>query len=236
MIKPILNQPDEAAEKQAAQHTMIEVMGASLQMLHPLMPFITEEIWQKLPCAKESIMISPYPAADPEKIDAGAEEIMGLIIDVVNSIRALRWEMNIAPAQQVDVMLRTAGGRSLEILNTYRGYIENLAKAGTVTVAAEVSRPASAVTAVVREVEIFLPLKGVIDFAEEQRRLQKELAKIQKDLSDITRKLSNRDFLSKAPEAVIEKGKTRSRELIETRDKLQANLDRIEAFIKEGKP
>src|SRR5690606_15400957 len=122
-------------------------------------------------------------------------------------------------AQQVDVMLRTAGGRSLEILNTYRGYIENLAKAGTVTVAAEVSRPASAVTAVVREVEIFLPLKGVIDFAEEQRRLQKELAKIQKDLSDITRKLSNRDFLSKAPEAVIEKGKTRSRELIETRDK-----------------
>jgi len=134
------------------------------------------------------------------------------------------------------VMLRTAGGRSLEILNTYRGYIENLAKAGTVTVAAEVSRPASAVTAVVREVEIFLPLKGVIDFAEEQRRLQKELAKIQKDLSDITRKLSNRDFLSKAPEAVIEKGKTRSRELIETRDKLQANLDRIEAFIKEGKP
>jgi len=236
MVKPILNQPDEAAEKQAAQHTMIEVMGASLQMLHPLMPFITEEIWQKLPCAKESIMISPYPAADPEKIDAGAEEIMGLIIDVVNSIRALRWEMNIAPAQQVDVMLRTAGGRSLEILNTYRGYIENLAKAGTVTVAAEVSRPASAVTAVVREVEIFLPLKGVIDFAEEQRRLQKELAKIQKDLSDITRKLSNRDFLSKAPEAVIEKGKTRSRELIETRDKLQANLDRIEAFIKEGKP
>jgi valyl-tRNA synthetase len=92
------------------------------------------------------------------------------------------------------------------------------------------------VTAVVREVEIFLPLKGIIDFAEEQRRLQKELAKIQKDLSDISRKLSNRDFLAKAPEAVIEKEKARSQELIETRDKLQTNLDRIEAFIREGKP
>jgi valyl-tRNA synthetase len=205
-------------------------------MLHPLMPFITEEIWQKLPLAKESIMIASFPVTDPEKIDNGAEETMGLLIDVVNSIRALRWEMNIAPAQQVDIVLRTAGSRSLDVLNRNKGYIENLAKAGTVAAAAEVSKPESAVTAVVREVEIFLPLKGVIDFAEEQRRLQKELVKIQKDLSDISRKLSNRDFLAKAPEAVIEKEKTRSQELIETRDKLQANLDRIEAFIREGTP
>jgi valyl-tRNA synthetase len=200
------------------------------------MPFITEEIWQKLPVAKESIMISSYPAADPGKVDAGAEETMGLIIDVVNSIRALRWEMNIAPAQQVDVILRTAGSKSLDMLNRYKGYIENLARAGTVTAAAEASKPESAVTAVVREVEIFLPLKGIIDFAEEQRRLQKELARVQKDLSDISRKLSNRDFLAKAPEAVVEKEKARSQELIETRDKLQTNLDRIETFIQEGRP
>ncbi len=161
---------------------------------------------------------------------------MNLIIDVVNSIRALRWEMNIAPAQQVDVVLRSTSSNSLDILNRYRGYIENLAKAGSVTAAAGVNKPESAVTAVVRDVEIFLPLKGVIDFADEQRRLQKELAKIQKDLGDITRKLSNRDFLAKAPEAVIEKEKARSQELIETRDKLQTNLERIEAFIQEGKP
>jgi valyl-tRNA synthetase len=236
MVKPVLNQPGDTAEKRAAQHTMVEVLDASLRMLHPLMPFITEEIWQKLPVAKESIMIASYPVTDFEKIDAVAEETMGLVIDVVNSIRALRWEMNIAPAQQVDIVLRTAGNKSLDILNRYKGYIENLAKAGTVAAAAEVSKPESAVTAVVREVEIFLPLKGVIDFAEEQRRLQKELVKIQKDLSDISRKLSNRDFLAKAPEAVIEKEKARSQELIETRDKLQANLDRIEAFIQEGTP
>ena len=235
MVKPVLNQQGDTADKRAAQHTMIEVLGKSLQMLHPLMPFITEEIWQKLPVANESIMISSYPVSNREKIDAGAEETMGLIIEVVNSIRALRWEMNIAPAQQVDVVLRSTSSNSLDILNRYRGYIENLAKAGSVTAAAGANKPESAVTAVVRDVEIFLPLKGVIDFADEQRRLQKELAKIQKDLGDITRKLSNRDFLAKAPEAVIEKEKARSQELIETRDKLQTNLERIEAFIQEGK-
>ncbi len=236
MVKPVLNQQGDTADKRAAQHTMIEVLGKSLQMLHPLMPFITEEIWQKLPVANESIMISSYPVSNREKIDAGAEETMGLIIEVVNSIRALRWEMNIAPAQQVDVVLRSTSSNSIDILNRYRGYIENLAKAGSVTAAAGASKPESAVTAVVRDVEIFLPLKGVIDFADEQRRLQKELAKIQKDLGDITRKLSNRDFLAKAPEAVIEKEKARSQELIETRDKLQTNLERIEAFIQEGRP
>ena len=235
LIKPVLSQQGNTAEKSATQQTMIEVLGASLQLLHPLMPFITEEIWQKLPMAQESIMISPYPRCEPDSIDADAEETMALIIDIVNSIRTLRWEMNIAPAQLLEVILCTDSRKSLDILNSYSGYIENLGKASRVTTAAREHKPEAAVTAVVREVEVFLPLKGVIDFAEEQHRLQKELAKLQKDLADISRKLSNREFLSKAPEAVIEKEKARSQELTDTREKLQTSLERIEGFMREVK-
>ncbi|MCK5011303.1 MAG: class I tRNA ligase family protein, partial [Deltaproteobacteria bacterium] len=93
LIKPVLSQKGDNESRLATQHTMIEVLAASLQLLHPIMPFITEEIWQKLPTAKESIMISPYPECDPEKIDEDAERKMTLIIDVVNNIRNVRWEM-----------------------------------------------------------------------------------------------------------------------------------------------
>ncbi len=235
LIKPVLNQRDDSESKLATQHTMVKVLATSLQILHPIMPFITEEIWQKLPATQESIMISPYPECDLKKIDGDAEKKMDLIIDVVNNIRNVRWEMNVPPSQIVEVILLSKNHESLEILQDYRGYIESLGKADHVTISESLERPKSAATAVAQDVEIFLPLKGVIDFAEEERRLKKEIGKTMKDLASVNKKLSNEDFLAKAPEDIIEKEKVKAGDLKEKQEKLEKGLNRIKELVSEVK-
>lgn len=233
LIKPALYQKENTESRLATQHTVAEVLATSLQLLHPIMPFITEEIWQKLPFTKESIMISPYPRWNPEKIDEDAEAEMALIIDVVNSIRNVRWEMNVPPSQMVKVVLFSKNSKSLEILHRYKMYIENLGKADHVTISDSMRKPESAATAVAQEVEIFLLLKGVIDFAEEEKRLQKEIDKIFKELAKVTKKLSNEDFLAKAPEAIIERERLRARGLKEKQEKLKRSLSRVKKLVSE---
>ena len=235
LIKPVLNQRDDTKSKLATQHTMIKVLANSLQLLHPIMPFITEEIWQKLPTTQESIMISPYPECDLKKIDEDAEKKMDLIIDVVNNVRNVRWEMNVPPSQIVEVILLSKNHESLEILQDYRGYIESLGKADHVTITESLERPKSAATAVAQDVEIFLPLKGVIDFAEEEKRLKKEIGKTMKDLASVNKKLSNEDFLAKAPEDIIEKEKVKAGDLKEKQEKLEKGFNRIRELISEVK-
>jgi valyl-tRNA synthetase len=235
LIKPVLNQRDDNESKLATQHTMIRVLANSLQLLHPIMPFITEEIWQKLPTTQESIMISPYPECDLKKIDGDAEKKMDLIIDVVNNIRNVRWEMNVPPSQMVEVILFSKNHESLEILQDCKGYIESLGKADSVIISDSVTKPKSAATAVAQDVEIFLPLKGVIDFAEEEKRLKKEIGKTMKDLDSVNKKLSNEDFLAKAPEDIIEKEKVKAGDLKEKQEKLEKGLNRIRELVSEVK-
>jgi len=235
LIKPVLNQRDDNESKLATQHTMIKVLATSLQLLHPIMPFITEEIWQKLPTTQESIMISPYPECDLKKIDGDAEKKMDLIIDVVNNIRNVRWEMNVPPSQMVEVILFSKNHESLEILQDCKGYIESLGKADSVIISDSVTKPKSAATAVAQDVEIFLPLKGVIDFAEEEKRLKKEIGKTMKDLDSVNKKLSNEDFLAKAPEDIIEKEKVKAGDLKEKQEKLEKGLNRIRKLVSEVK-
>jgi valyl-tRNA synthetase len=212
---------------------MLEVLTASLQLLHPVMPFITEEIWHKLPGTQGSIMVSSYPRWNPEKRDEDAERQMALIIDVVNSIRNVRWEMNVPPAQKVEVIFSSRNTRSREVLSQHRVYIENLARAERITVAEQIQKPETAATAVVQDVEIVIPLKGIVDFAEEERRLKKEINKLEKDLAIVTKKLSNEEFLQKAPKAIIAKEKSKAQDVNEKREKLLTSLNRIHKLISE---
>jgi valyl-tRNA synthetase len=233
LIKPALSEHGNSGAKSAAQRTMLDVLTASLQLLHPVMPFITEEIWHKLPGAQGSIMLSSYPRCHPEKSDGDAEGQMALIIDVVNSIRNVRWEMNVPPAQKVEVILSSRNARSREVLSQHRVYVENLARAERITVVEQIEKPESAATAVAQDVEIFMPLKGIIDFAEEERRLKKEINKLEKDLATVSKKLSSEDFLRKAPHDIIEKEKSKAREVNEKREKLLTSLNRIHKLISE---
>ena len=233
LIKPTVTQSETDEEKALTQHTMLEVLSTSLQLLHPVMPFLTEEIWQKLPGTQESIMISSYPQYRTDKVDVDAEEKMTIIIDVVNTIRTIRWEMNISPSQKVDVILVSKNAERREVLSQHMSYIQNLAKARQVKVSEQVQKPESAATDVAHEVEIFLPLKGIIDFAEEERRLNKELTKIEKEHATVTRKLSNKSFLEKAPPDIIAKEKSKAQDLGEKQEKLQASLNRIRKLVAE---
>ncbi len=233
LIKPALSEHGTSGAKSAAQRTMLDVLTASLQLLHPIMPFITEEIWHKLPGAKGSIMVSSYPRCNPEKSDEDAEGQMALIIDVVNSVRNVRWEMNVPPAQKVEVILSSKNARSREVLSQHRVYVENLARAERITVVEQIEKPESAATAVAQDVEIVMPLKGIIDFAEEERRLKKEINKLEKDLATVTGKLSSEDFLRKAPHDIIEKEKSKAQDVTEKREKLLTSLNRIHKLIAE---
>jgi valyl-tRNA synthetase len=233
LIKPALSEHGTSGAKSSAQRTMLDVLTASLQLLHPIMPFITEEIWHKLPGAKGSIMVSSYPRCNPEKSDEDAEGQMALIIDVVNSVRNVRWEMNVPPAQKVEIILSSKNARSREVLSQHRVYVENLARAERITVVEQVEKPESAATAVAQDVEIVMPLKGIIDFAEEERRLKKEINKLEKDLATVTGKLSSEDFLRKAPHDIIEKEKSKAQEITEKREKLLTSLNRIYKLISE---
>jgi len=233
LIKPVLYQKNDIKSRLKTQHTMAEVLTTTLQLLHPIMPFITEEIWQKLPSTEKSIMVSPYPEWSPEKTDENAEKEMALVIDVVNSIRNVRWEMNIPPSQMVEVILFAKNPQSLEILNRCKMYVENLGKVDNITISDSVKKPRSAATAVAQDVEIFLPLEGIIDFAEEERRLNKEIEKISKDLSKVAKKLSNEDFLAKAPDDIIEAEKVKAKDLQEKQEKLGKSLSRIKKLVSE---
>jgi valyl-tRNA synthetase len=227
MIKPSLYQKDDSRERAAVQHCMARVLKSALELLHPVMPFVTEEIWQKLPQASGSITAAPLPAVDQEEMDAAAEAAMEAIMHAVTAIRNLRSEMNIAPAARphVDVLCHRSTVR--DILDSHQSMICTLAGLQSLAIHETFQKPQGAVAAVIDGAEIFLPLAGLIDFAEEKGRLAKEMQKVLDDLAFINKKLSNRDFLARAPQEIIEKEKARAQGLKEKETRLRENIDRI---------
>jgi valyl-tRNA synthetase len=231
LIKPRLAPATDPADRHHTQAILLRVLGDLLRLLHPFMPFITEEVWHKLPGAAGSIMIAPYPQAAPGLENPAAEAEMGLVMDTITAVRNLRGEMNVPPASQVEVFVFSPEARPLEILGSHRQAVTLLTRARDMKINADSGPPAAAAKAVVDRVEIFLPLGGLIDFQEEDRRLVREMEKLEKDLSQIRKKLSNEDFLAKAPAAVVQKEKDRVQSLSEKLHKLQTHRERIEELV-----
>jgi valyl-tRNA synthetase len=227
MIKPSLYQKENAAERRAVQCSMVRVLKTALELLHPIMPFVTEEIWQQLPGCSGSISVALFPKASAEEIDAAVETEMETIIQAVTALRNLRSEMNISPAGRphTDVLCHRDA-----VLNTLQGHapmVCTLAGLKSVTVHRQFQKPESAVAAVIDGAELFISLEGLVDFSEEKKRLEKEMKKVLDDLAFINKKLANRDFIDRAPKDVIEKEKARAQTLKEREARLQENIDRI---------
>jgi len=215
-------------EKEAAQHVLTKVLDVILRLVHPFMPFVSEEIWQKLPDrTNSSIMVSPYPEREEIFIDEGAEKQMKLVIEVVGGIRNLRGEMNIPPSQNVEIILLSEVEETRARLNNNRIYIENLAGLSKLSIHRGMVKRESIVATIVDQVEILLPAGGVIDLRKERGRLEKEIKKIDKDLTFIKTKLSNKAFLEKAPQDIVTKEKTKEKGLMEKKKKLQKNLNKL---------
>ncbi|MDN5347263.1 MAG: valyl-tRNA synthetase [Clostridia bacterium] len=201
-------------EKFTAQQVLLTVLDKSLTLLHPFMPFITEEIWQKLPGSGESIMVSNWPAPDLEAIEPAVEAEMERVMEIVRSIRNLRSEMNVPPGRKAGVILVAGEDHIRQSLVGVASYLETLAQAAPVQVLAELEQPpAKAATAVAAGVKIYLPLEGLIDVGLEISRLVKEVQAVKSELQKVKRKLQNPDFRLKAPAEIVAKEEAKAREL-----------------------
>ena len=240
LSKPALNQDKDSPARRNTQTVLAHVLEATLRLLHPIMPFITEEIWQTLPegvrnaesgirnnklgGACESIMVASYPAADEKLINPGIEQDMQMVMDLIMAIRNIRGEMNIAPAMSITAIVKTENNQFGEHLETSSSYIKALARLCELRIGTAETKPKTAATAVIKGAEVYVPLEGVLDLKQERDRLQKEMAKISKEIELFSRKLMNRDFVDKAPKAVVKKDTIKLGELKEKNKKLEQSL------------
>ena len=232
LIKPVLYQDQDPAQKWVAQDVLARVLNISLRLLHPFMPFITEEIWQSLPGNEGSIMVAEFPKVEEGEIQPGAEGEMELVMSVIGAIRNIRSELNIPPAKQVEVVLQSKNGGALNTLERNRIYVGSLARATQMAFQPEGEKPRASATSVVGDVEVFLPLKGLINLDEEEKRIQKEISKVAEELSRINLKMHNEEFLRKAKTEAVEKEREKAKVLVDKEAKLKEGLGRVRAWKK----
>ena len=213
--KPALYGKVGPEQKSVTQRTMKEVFGIMLQLLHPFMPFVTEELWQALHLHnsdENSIMVSAFPTAQAAWDDQAAVEEMEMLMEIITSVRNIRGEMRISPSQKLKVLISVADEQGKKAIEAGCDYIVNLANLESLAVDVNLAEPEGVATGVVGPTRIYVPLAGIVDIASEKARLEKELAKVDKDLEHSSRKLANHDFLEKAAPEVIakEEGKLKS--------------------------
>ncbi len=194
-------------------------------MLHPLMPFITEELWQNLPHgAEKSIMVSSWPHMQRQFIDKKAERQMQTIISCITAIRNIRsvWEIN--PGRRIKASLCLTKKPLQDLLNSHASYIKDLAGIESLEIGQKLKRPKSSAVAVVCDIEIFVPLEGIINVQKEAKRLKEKLKDLEGFLQNTAKKLKNKQFLEKAPKEIVDKEKEKAKQLKESIKKLRDNL------------
>jgi valyl-tRNA synthetase len=205
----------------------VRVLETTLRLAHPIIPFITEELWQKVaPLAGksgESIMLQPYPKSQPEKIDAEALATFALLKDLVNATRALRSEMNLSPAERVPLAIAGAVDKCQPLLD----YLKFLARISEIRVGEESFEAAQSPVQVVGDVRLMLQVE--VDVEAELARLGKQLENLEREIDKATTKLGNESFVARAPAAVVEQEQKRLREFTETRDQVKAQLERLKS-------
>jgi valyl-tRNA synthetase len=232
LAKLTLYQEGEKWGKTLTQRTLLEVLDAILKLLHPFMPFITEEIWQQLPGREknESIMITEFPKPEERYDDEMVGDQMTLVIEVVNALRNLRGEMNLPPGEQIMVLFRTRNEEVERRLRENQSFIQLLALVKNLRFGRDLEKPIYSAFAVVRDVEIFVPMDRS-RMEEEAKRLQKEISKIEKESAFVMKKLSNEQFLSKAPPSIVQEVREKALEFDRQREKLEESLNKIKEMI-----
>lgn len=225
MAKPRLR----GDESSVVKYVLYTVLETSMRLMHPIMPFITEQIWQSIPHAGESIMMAKYPEADESLRDASAEAQVGVIMEIVRAIRNLRAESGITPDKKVECAIVPKTGDAKEAVEGGQESIRILAKVSKLDIATE--SPATGetkyVSAHLPAADVYIPLAGLVDVDKEIARITSDLAGVEKELARSAGKLSNEQFLSKAAPAVVEKERRIAQELTEKRGKLQERLSTL---------
>ncbi len=203
MSKETLAGNDEAA-KLTTRSILVYVLDNTLRLLHPIMPFVTEEIWQSVPHVGESLVVATYPTVHPEQMDEKAAEEMEFLMDFIRSVRTVRNEMNTPLSKPINIIAKVSDAAHYAILKENESYIARFSNPEEFVYGEDVEAPSDAVTSVITGAEIYLPLAGLINIEDEIARLEKEAEKLQQEVDRVEKKLSNEKFVAKAPAAVVE--------------------------------
>ncbi|HHY83176.1 MAG TPA: valine--tRNA ligase [Clostridiales bacterium] len=219
MVKPRLYGTDDA-ERGTALYVLTYVLSNALKLLHPFAPFITEELWQHLPHEGESIMISSWPEVNAAELDDAAEAEMAAIMDAIRAVRNIRAEMDVPPSRKAKLIL-VSEPENTSLFRNARIYFEKLAGASEVEIKEDKDNlPPNAVSVVTGKVQIFIPLEDLIDYEKEMERLLKEKENLEKELERVNGKLSNENFVKKAPPAVVQEERNK-------KEKYQTMMDKV---------
>jgi len=216
LSKPVLNSDSASdASKRGTRQTLVQVLETLLRLTHPIMPFITEEIWQRVaplagtatPESNATVMHQPWPEADPARFDPAAIAEMEWVKQFILGIRSIKGEMNIAPGKPVPVLLADSNEHDRRYAGQHRAYLDFLARVASIEILAEGDAGPESATALVGKMKILIPLAGLIDKDAELARLEKEMGRLQQDIMRTGKKLENPNFVDKAPPAVVQKEK-----------------------------
>lgn len=235
LTKPVLNDEHISEERKAeVRRVLLAVMEASLRLAHPIMPYLTEEIWQTLApmigLGGDTIMTAQYPIADPAKINDQAEADMLWLQGLIGAVRNIRGEMGLGNARLLPVLLQNTTDAEKAQIARIEPLVKALAKVESITFLTEAEQPPLSSSSVVGHVSVFVPMKGLIDPKAELGRLQKDSDKVQKQHDQIAGKLANEGFVAKAPAAVVEGEKVKLAEFADQLVKIKANMDQIAAL------
>jgi valyl-tRNA synthetase len=233
LVKPLLSGEDEAA-KTETRHTAAWTLDRILMLLHPFMPFVTEELWGRLsefgPKRERLLILETWPVLPITLIDEKAEQEIDWIIRLVSETRALRGVLNVPPGARIPLLLITEDRAVQSRLERYQDLIDRLARLEYSTSAADA--PTGAVTFVLDEALVALPLEGVVDFELEAARLAKEVVRLESEVTKIDAKLANPDFVARAPEEVVEEQRERRADYADQVLKLRTAHARLDAALK----
>jgi valyl-tRNA synthetase len=234
-------QSDNAALQRGTRLTLLTVLETLLRLTHPLMPFITEEIWQRVApltgitaragaAQDETIMLQPYPTADDNLIDATAITEVNWVMSFILGVRRIRGEMNIAPGKPLPVLLQNGSDGDKQLVNQYQPYVQKLGRLESITWLTDHDTPPESAMALIGDMKILIPMAGLIDRDAELARLEKEIQKIKNELPRIEGKLNNPAFVDKAPAEVIEKEKSRLADLQSSLENLEQQQMKINSL------
>jgi valyl-tRNA synthetase len=232
LSKPILNSTNSSQEEiNSTRWTLISVLETLLRLMHPIMPFITEEIWQRVAKLSgktgDSIMLQPYPVVDTSLQDAETEKECDWVKNMIVAIRTLRSEMNISPAKMISVLLKNGTDQNKIYFEKNKSLIMSLAKLENASWLSTTDSIPESATALVGDMEILVPMAGLIDKKEESARLEREIAKLKKEIERTETKLQNPNFVDKAPQDVVSKEKEKLSEFKTAAEKFSGQLEKI---------
>jgi len=230
MSKVIFHLPEKDPEKVTSRNTSFFLLDNILRLLHPFIPFVTEEIWQNFYSIhpddlENSLIKASWPKPDPSLLDPEIERSMDLIQEVVTSVRNVRSEMNIPPSKKLTAYLKVEKKDIQKILEENMEHILTLGRIENLEIGLKLKKPSSSATAVAKDFEIYILLEGLINVEQEKKRLEKEITRLKDFLVGVDRKLANEDFLRKAPPSIVQKEKTKKEDYQKLIEKLEKNLE-----------